>query len=83
MNNGLPSKPPVDLKEGVKVKCGRCDDTQLKKIHHFNDGSDHIDGFSHYHLECMNCGLHFGMWGPEVDVEQIKKAFGEGWKNYW
>jgi hypothetical protein len=74
---------PEQLKEGVKVECGRCHDKQLKKVHRFSDGSDNIDGFSHYHLECLNCGLQFAMWGPEVTKEQIKKAFGEGWEQYW
>jgi len=74
---------PQPLKEGYKTVCGRCGDKELKKVHYFNDGSDNIDGFSHYHLECISCGLHFGMWGPEVTKEQIKKAFGEGWANYW
>lgn len=70
-------------KEGLKVECPRdtCRSQGLKKIVYYNDGSGNIDNLPHYHLECVECGIHFSQWG--CAVEKIKKAFGENWKQYW
>jgi gentisate 1,2-dioxygenase len=49
----------VDLKPIRKVlqKCKEmveCKSTREKKIIYYSDGTDNIDGLSHYHLECSN-----------------------------
>lgn len=82
MMNLKPNPNPEQLKTDVKVECSRCGDKELKKVHSFNDGSDNIDNFPHYHLECLNCGCNFGMWGLEVSIEKLKKAYGEVWEQY-
>ena len=69
-------------KEGYKVECprGTCRSKGPKKIISYNDGSDNVDNFPHYHVECPECGINFNEWGCEI--EKIKTAFGEVWEKY-
>jgi hypothetical protein len=62
----------------MKAECLKCKSVEMKKIIHYNDGSDNIDGLGHYHLECQQCGNHFNLWN--TTKEKLKEVFGNNWK---
>jgi uncharacterized Zn finger protein len=64
----------------MKAECPNCKSIEMKKVIHYNNGSDNIDKIGHYHLECQQCGNHFNLW--EAPSEVIEKAFGASWKLY-
>lgn len=66
----------------MNIKCPReqCGVIGEKKVMHYHDGTKHIDGLKGWDLLCPNCGIRWLEW--ESSTDEIKKVYGESWKNY-
>lgn len=64
----------------MKINCPKCKSQKEKKLVHYHDGKNHIDGLRGFDLECLDCGLRFLLW--ESSSDEVKKAYGESWQNY-